>query len=256
MNVAAPVIFAVFGLVFGSFVNALVNRLPNRMSLVSPPSACPRCGTPIRARDNVPVISYLMLRGRCHACGERTSLEYPLVEAGTAGLFVLAAIRLPVGPASIVAPFLGVMLAVALIDARHRIVPNRLIYPSLILFAIAVVVAAAADVPVSPIRALLGLLAFGGTLLIVALISPRGMGIGDVKLAALIGLVLGSLGWKYVAVAAVSGTLLGGLGGVAALLAGRGRKETIPFGPYLAAGAVVAALFAGSIAAWYGGRLA
>ena len=250
------VIFAVFGLVFGSFLNVVVYRLPNRMSLVSPPSSCPRCGAALRARDNVPVVSWLALRGRCHACGEPISIEYPLVELATAALFVAAWLRLDVVPAAIVAPFLGIMLAVGLIDARHRIVPNRLVYPAVVLFGAAILVARAAGGPLSPVRAALGLLAFGGPLLIVALIAPRGMGMGDVKLAALIGLVLGALGCRYVAVAAVGGALLGGLGGVVALAMGRSRKTTIPFGPYLAAGAVLAALFAGPIASWYLGRLA
>jgi leader peptidase (prepilin peptidase)/N-methyltransferase len=255
MDVIGPVVFAVFGLVIGSFLNVVIYRLPRKLSVVSPPSACPRCEAPIRPWDNVPVVSYLVLRGRCRNCGEPISAEYPLVEAATATLFAAAAIRFPYGVAALVAPFLGVMLAAAMIDLRHRIIPNRLVYPSLVLFAVAIVVAWAAGVDVNPVRAALGLLAYGGALFIVALISPAGMGMGDVKLAALIGLVLGSIAWRYVVVAAVSGLLLGGLGAVVALLAGRSRKDTIPFGPFLAAGAVVSALFGGPIATWYGGRL-
>jgi leader peptidase (prepilin peptidase)/N-methyltransferase len=255
MNVIGPVVFALFGLAFGSFLNVVIYRLPRKLSVVSPPSACPQCDAPIRPWDNVPVVSYLILRGRCRNCGEPISVEYPLVEAGTAALFAAAAVRFPNGVAVLVAPFLGVMLAAAMIDLRHRIIPNRLVYPSLVLFALAIVVAWAAGVDVNPVRALLGLLAYGGALFIVALISPAGMGMGDVKLAALIGMMLGSLGWKYVVVGAVSGMLLGGAGAVVALLLGRSRKDTIPFGPFLAAGAVVAALLAGPIATWYGGRL-
>ena len=248
-------IFVVFGLVLGSFLNVVIYRLPRKLSVVSPPSACPRCDTPIRAWDNIPVLSYLILRGRCRNCGEPISPEYPLVEAGTAALFAAAAVRLPYAVAALVAPFLGIMLAAALIDLRHRIIPNRLIYPSVVVFAVAVVVVWAFGVDVNPFRALLGLIAYGGGLLIVALISPGGMGMGDVKLAALIGLVLGALGWRYVAVAAAGGVLLGGVGAVVALVLGRSRKDAIPYGPFLAAGAVVSALLAGPIAAWYGGRL-
>jgi leader peptidase (prepilin peptidase)/N-methyltransferase len=250
------VIFAVFGLVFGSFLNVLVYRLPKKMSVVSPPSSCPSCGVPIRPWDNVPVVSYVVLRGRCRSCRARISPEYPAVEAGTAILFALAPVRLPDDVAVLIAPFLGVMLAAALIDLRHRIIPNRLVYPSVVVFAVGVLAAWATGVDVSPARAALGLLAFGGALLIVALVSPAGMGMGDVKLAGLIGMVLGSLGWKYVLVAAAGGALLGGVGGVVALLLGRSRKDTIPFGPFLAVGAILAALFAGPIASWYGGRLA
>jgi leader peptidase (prepilin peptidase)/N-methyltransferase len=249
-------IFAVFGLVFGSFLNVLVYRLPKRMSVVSPPSSCPACGAPVRPRDNIPVLSYLLLGGRCRSCGARISPEYPIVEAGTALLFALAAVRLPDDVAILVAPFLGVMLAAALIDLRHRIIPNRLVYPAVVVFAVGIVAAWAVGVDVSPVRAALALLAYGGALLVLALVSPAGMGMGDVKLAGLIGMVLGTIAWKYVVVAAAGGALLGGVGGVVALLLGRSRKDTIPFGPFLAAGAIVAALFAGPIASWYGGRLA
>ncbi len=257
MNVVADIVFGVFGLVFGSFLNVAIYRFPRRLSVVSPPSACPRCGAPIKPRDNIPVLSYVLLAGRCRACGAPISVEYPLVEAATAALFVLAAVRFSgsVVVAAMVAAFLGVMLAAALIDVRHRIIPNRLVYPSAVVFAMTIVVARLAGVGVSPVRGALGLLVFGGGLLLVALVSPAGMGIGDVKLAGLIGLVLGSLAWRYMVVAAATGVLLGGLGAVIALLLGKSRKETIPFGPFLAAGAIIAALAAGPIASWYGGRL-
>jgi leader peptidase (prepilin peptidase)/N-methyltransferase len=251
-----PAILAVFGLVIGSFLNVVVYRLPQRMSLVAPGSSCPRCGRLIAPWDNIPVVSFVLLRGRCRHCGERISPEYPIVEAVTAGLFALAAVRAEsVGEAVLVAPFLGVMLAVALIDARHRIIPNRLLYPSLLLFAAGVVVAWAAGVEVSPARAGLGLLAMAGPLLAIALVMPHGMGMGDVKLAAVMGVVLGALGWNHVVVGAVLGVLMGGLGSVAALLIGRSRKDTIPFGPFLAAGAAVSALFADPIASWYTSRI-
>src|SRR5205823_10175700 len=110
-------------------------------------------------RDNIPVISFLLLRGRCRNCGERISLEYPAVELLTAGLFALAPVRLPVGQAAIVAPFSGVLLAAALIDVRHKIIPNRLVYPAIPLFAAAILIAWAVGVDVSPVRAVLGLLA-------------------------------------------------------------------------------------------------
>jgi leader peptidase (prepilin peptidase)/N-methyltransferase len=245
--------FTVLGLVLGSFLNVVVYRLPLGMSVVRPRSACPTCGTPIQGRDNVPVLSYLLLRGRCRACQTHISAEYPIVEAITGALFGLTALAFPhrLVVAAMIAPFLGVMLAAALIDLRHRIIPNALTYASfLVLLPVVGVVAFSTD-GVSLARAGLGLLAYGGGLMVIALVAPGGMGMGDAKLAALIGLVLGALGWRYVAVAAMVAVIAGGVGAIGALIAGRGRKDTIPFGPFLAAGAIVAALLAPQIAHWY-----
>lgn len=243
-----------FGLALGSFMTVAVHRLPRGESVVRPRSRCPGCGAEIGARDNVPVLSWLLLRGRCRHCGERISVEYPLIEFGTAALVVLAAIRYP-NPwrAVLVAGLLALMPAITLIDLRHRIIPNRLTYPALLLFPPAVVLAWLVGQATDPVRALLGALLFGGTLFVVAIVS-RGMGMGDVKLAAVIGLVLGALGLRYVGVAAAAAIVLGGLGGLVALARGSSRKSAIPFGPYLAAGAVVAGLWGGPLSAWYIGR--
>jgi len=240
-----------FGLVVGSFMTVAVHRLPRGESLVTPRSRCPSCGSPIQPRDNVPVLSWLVLGGRCRRCGAPISFEYPLLELTTATLVVLAAIRHP-DPwrAVLVAGLLVMMPAIAVIDIRHRIIPNRLTYPALILFLALIVVAWLAGGDVDPLRGLIGLGLFGGVLFVIAVVS-RGMGMGDVKLAALVGLVLGSLGLGYVGVAAGAAIVLGGLGGVVALAMGRGRKSAIPFGPYLAAGAVVAGLWGSAIADWY-----
>jgi leader peptidase (prepilin peptidase)/N-methyltransferase len=240
-----------FGLVLGSFMTVAVHRLPLGESLVTPRSRCPSCGSPIEPRDNVPVLSWLALGGRCRRCGAPISIEYPLLELATAGLVVFAAIRYA-DPwrAGLVAGLLVMMPAIALIDIRHRIIPNRLTYPSLVLFPVVIVVAWLAGGPVDPIRGLIGLASFGGILFVVAVVS-RGMGMGDVKLAALIGLVLGSIGLRYVGVAAGAAIVFGGVGGLVALAMGGSRKSAIPFGPYLAAGAVVAGLWGEPIASWY-----
>jgi leader peptidase (prepilin peptidase) / N-methyltransferase len=240
-----------FGLVVGSFMTVAVYRIPRKESLVRPRSRCPACGAEIGARDNIPVLSWLLLRGKCRGCGERISVEYPLIELATAGLVVLAAIRHP-DPwrAVLVAGLLSLMPAIAVIDIRHRIIPNRLTYPAILIFALLVSVAAVAGAPVDAVRALLGLALYSGSLLIVATLS-RGMGLGDVKLAAPIGLVLGSLGLRYVGVAAGAGIVLGGVGGIVALAMGRDRKSAIPYGPYMAAGAVVAGLWGAPLAEWY-----
>ena len=245
--------FAGAGLIFGSFLTVVVHRVPRKESIVRPGSACPRCGTELRWYDNVPVLSWLVLRGRCRACGAPVSAEYPLTEGATALLFVAAGLAIhPVAAAAIVAPFLGLMLAVALIDARHRIVPNALTYPAIPLFAVAIVVADLLGGGVAIRSALLGLALYAGPLFLIALAVPGGMGMGDVKLAALIGLVLGALSLSHVAVAAGLGILSGGVGAlVAVLVLGRGRKQQIPFGPFLAGGAVVGALAAPPLARAY-----
>jgi leader peptidase (prepilin peptidase)/N-methyltransferase len=240
------------GLVFGSFLTVVTHRVPKGESLVAPRSRCPVCGTQLRNADNVPVVSWLLLQGRCRSCGARISPMYPLTEIATAGLFVAAALTFDrVWVSAMMGPFLGLMVVLAVIDIRHRIIPNRLVYPALLAFATYIVVVGLLGGGLYAIRAAIGMLAYGGALLVVAFISPRGMGMGDVKLAALIGLVLGSLGLRYVIVAAAAGILLGGVGAIVALIAGASRKNAIPFGPFLAAGALVAAFLAPQISSFY-----
>jgi leader peptidase (prepilin peptidase) / N-methyltransferase len=246
-------LFALVGLVFGSFLTVLVHRLPRKEGVVRGRSRCPGCGTEIRARDNVPVVSWVLLRGRCRSCGERISPEYPLTELATGALFAGAALAFDdLVPAVLVAPFLGLMLAIALIDARWRIVPNAIVYPALGLYLVALLVVQLAGGGANLVRGLVGLAAYAGPLFVIALAVPGGMGMGDVKLAALIGLVLGSLALSYVAVAAGVGIIGGGLGAILALaFLGYRRRQQIPFGPFLAAGAVVAALAGPAIARLY-----
>jgi leader peptidase (prepilin peptidase)/N-methyltransferase len=243
-----------FGLVVGSFMTVAVHRLPKGESVVRPRSRCPACGAEIGARDNVPVLSWLLLRGRCRRCGERISLEYPLLELATAGLVVLAAARYPNPWHDIlVGGLLALMPAIALIDLRHQIIPNKLTYPATLAFAPVIVLAWLIGDAADPVKAVIGFLAFGGGIFLVASVSG-GMGFGDVKLAALIGLVLGSLGLRFVGVSAGATIVLGGVGGLLALTMGRGMKSKIPYGPYLAAGAVVAGLWGDPLASWYIGR--
>jgi leader peptidase (prepilin peptidase) / N-methyltransferase len=240
-----------FGLVIGSFMTVVVARVPAKESLVRPRSRCPSCGTPIRDRDNLPVLGWLLLRGRCRACGARISALYPLLEITTAILisgafYVHASIWVAVA----VAALLAFMPAIAVIDVQHRIIPNTLMYPALIAFPVYLVIAKIAGAPLDLVRMVIGFALYGGVLFVVAAVS-RGMGMGDVKLAALLGAVFGSLGLRYVGVAAGAAIVLGGLGGLGALAIGRGRKAAIPFGPYLAAGAVAAGLWGRPIADWY-----
>lgn len=245
--------FGIFGLLIGSFLTVVIHRVPRGEGIARGRSRCPRCGREIRAIDNVPVLSWLILRGRCRHCGMRISPAYPLIEATTAGLFVTAAaifepLHLAIGAAA----FLALMLGIAVIDARHRIVPNKLVYPALVTYAVAVVVGDLLDGGVDIVTGLVGMASYSVPLLLVALIVPGGMGMGDVKLTALIGLVLGSLGLSRVLVAAGIGVVSGGLGAVGAMIVLRyGRKQQMPFGPFLAAGAAVGLLAGPAISGWY-----
>ncbi len=249
-------VFVPFGLVFGSFLTVVIHRVPAEESLVRPRSRCPECGTTLRAVDNIPVVSWVSLRGRCHACRARIPVIYPLTELATGALFAAAALRhADWWLAALLGPFLGVLVALAVIDARTKKLPNAIVYPSLAIAAAYLVVARLAGAGLDLLDAGLGFLAYGGGLLVIAFISPKGMGMGDVKLAALIGLVLGALGLEYVAVAAGLGILFGGVGAIVALLRGAGRKHGLPFGPFLAAGAVVASFLAPQIADLYLGLL-
>ncbi len=240
-----------FGLALGSFMTVVTERVPAGVSVVSPRSRCPTCGAEIANRDNIPVLAWVLLRGRCRSCGSRISARYPLLELSTALLFSGAFLVYESLWVAIAVAFLLVLMpAVAAIDIEHRIIPNRLMYPALVVFHVYLTVAKLFGAPVDLVRMVLGFALYGGALFVVAIIS-RGMGMGDVKLAALVGLVLGSLGLRYVGVAAGAAIVLGGVGAIVALLLGRGRKSAIPFGPYLAAGAVVSAFWGGPIADWY-----
>ena len=240
------------GAAFGSFLTVVIHRVPAGESVMHPRSRCPRCGTQLRAIDNVPVLSWLLLRGRCRSCGEPISSIYPLTELACGLLFAAVAVRFTdVGAAVLLAPFLAVLVAISVIDIRTKRIPNRIVYPSIVVAMAVVIAADLAGSELNAARAGIGFTAYGAGLLLVALISPRGMGMGDVKLAALIGLVCGALGLRFVGVAAGVGILLGGVGAVVALAGGAGRKSALPFGPFLAAGAVVAVLVGEPIADAY-----
>ena len=249
---ARPAIFALCGLAFGSFLTVVVTRAPHHQSVVTGRSHCPSCQATIMARDNVPVLSYVLLKGRCRHCAERISPEYPLTEIATAVLFALSSLAFPDAfVAALMALFLGILLAVTLTDVHHRLIPNAIMYPSLALFLLALVAGRALGRDIDLGGAAIGFGACGAGTLAVAVISPRGLGMGDVKLAALIGMVLGSRGLDHIAVALGLAVLAGGIGGIVALAAGRSRSSTMPFGPYLAAGGLLATFWSGPIARIY-----
>jgi leader peptidase (prepilin peptidase)/N-methyltransferase len=244
--------FFVAGLLIGSFLTVVVWRVPRKEPIARGRSMCPSCGAVIGARDNVPVLSWLLLRGKCRRCGNRISAIYPLTELATAVLFAGASLSFDdVWVAALMAAFLAVLLAVSFIDLQHRIIPNRIVYPSAIAALVAVVALDLTGHGLDWVHGLIGLAAYGGGLLVIALISPRGMGMGDVKLGGFIGLVLGSVALSRVAVAAGAGILLGGVGAIVLLAMGKGRKTAVPFGPYLAAGAAISVFFGAQIADAY-----
>lgn len=236
---------ALLGLLLGSFANVVIHRVPAGGSLSSPRSFCPSCRTPVAPRDNIPVLSWLALRGRCRTCREPISVRYPLVELTCAVLFALVGARIGWDwalPGFLL--FVWTLLVLAVIDARTRKIPNRLTYPlTPALLALFVLAGLLHRSPPAALRSLLGGLAAFAVLLVIALISPRGMGMGDVKMAGFIGIGLGYLGWDYVILGVFAGFFVGGVAAIALLLTRfRARRDLIPFGPYLAIGAVAALL--------------
>jgi leader peptidase (prepilin peptidase)/N-methyltransferase len=224
------------GLALGSFLNVVAARVPRRTSIVSPASACMECGTPIGWRDNIPVVSYLVLRGRCRHCGTKISALYPAVELATALLIAACVLDFGLsGRAVVGAIFCAVLVAVTATDLTHRIIPNRIVLP-----AFAVILVLQTAIEPSP-QWILGALAASGFLFLAVLAYPAGMGMGDVKLALVMGAALG----KTVPVALMLG-MFTALVPAVFLLARHGsaaRKMGIPFGPFLALGSVVALFF-------------
>jgi leader peptidase (prepilin peptidase) / N-methyltransferase len=226
----------VLGAISGSFLNVVVYRLPRHESLAHPASHCPSCATPVKPYDNVPILSFLLLRGRCRNCGTAISPRYPLVEALTALLCAGAVLRHGSGVAiALSIALILIVVPAALIDLEHRIIPNKLTALGAVL---ALGIGLAFDPGGEPQRLIAGAAA-GGFLLLAALAYPGGMGMGDVKLAAVIGLFLGSAVAPAILIALVLGVLLGAVV-IAQKGAGEGRKTAIPFGPFLAVGAIVA----------------
>lgn len=226
----------VLGAVFGSFLNVVVHRLPRHESLVTPASHCPKCAMPVKPYDNIPILSWLMLRGHCRGCGAGISVRYPLVEALTAALCVGAVVAQH-STADIALSVTLVLLIVpaALIDLEHRIIPNRI---TALGAGLALVLGLALDPAGEPARLVAGGAA-GGFLLIAALAYPGGMGMGDVKLAGMMGLFLGAAVAPALLIAMIAGVVVGSVL-IARKGAEAGRKTPVPFGPSLALGALVA----------------
>jgi leader peptidase (prepilin peptidase)/N-methyltransferase len=237
----------VLGCVFGSFVTVLAYRVPRGEPWVGGRSRCPSCGAEIGARDNVPVLSWLLLRGRCRSCGEPISIRYPLVELGLGALWAITYLTLSDDAAQLALGLVlcAVLVAITLTDLDLRLIPNRLLLPAAI---IAVVVVAATD-PEDLVERGIAAAAAGGFLLLAALAYSGGMGMGDVKLGAVMGLYLG----RAVAPALLVGFAVGALIGIGLIIRyGAGaRKRAVPFGPFLAVGGVVGLWAGDELVDWY-----
>ncbi len=247
MTIAVIVIAGLLGAMLGSFFNVVVHRLPRGESLITPGSHCPSCSSAVKPYDNVPVLAWMWLHGRCRACRARISVRYPLVEALTAALCV-GVVLARSGTAGIALGLVTVLVAVpvAAIDAEHHVIPNRITAVAAVL---ALGLGSALDPGGEPSR-LIAAAAAGGAFLVVALIVPAGMGMGDVKFAGLLGLLLGSSVAPALAIALVSG-VLAGLVVLRRSGAGERRRTGIPFGPFLALGGVAAVFFGHAIVAAY-----
>jgi leader peptidase (prepilin peptidase)/N-methyltransferase len=250
------VIVCVFGAAIGSFLNVCIHRLPRHESVVWPASRCPACAGPIPLYDNIPVLSYLLLRGRCRACRARISLRYPIIELTNGLGYGLILWQFGPGwPAAVYALLFSTLLVVTCIDLSHQIIPDVITLPGIALGLLC----AATVLPVGLRDSVLGVLLGGGILWGLAWASPylfgkEGMGGGDVKLLAMIGAFLG---WKPALLTIMVGAVVGSVVGVGLIaLKLRRRDQYLPFGPFLALGAIVSLFFHQEVLTWYLGLLA
>jgi len=241
-----------FGLLIGSFLNVVIYRLPRGQSLVTPPSTCPGCGSRIRPIDNIPVLSWILLGGKCHKCGAPISIQYPIVELATGLLFLLVAWLTPAGPL-LVARLLFVVILVVLfgIDLHHQILPNVITLPGIAIgFLFSLVT------PPGWMNSLIGIALGGGILYAIAAAyyavrREEGLGMGDVKMLAMIGAFLG---WKAVLVTLILSSFAGALIGIGIIALSRGSMRlALPFGTFLAVGAIAAMIVGEPLVSWYSG---
>jgi leader peptidase (prepilin peptidase)/N-methyltransferase len=252
MDVIAWLTVGALGLAVGSFLNVCIHRLPLHESVAWPASRCPQCATPLSSFDNIPLVSYLVLGGKCRSCGAPISVMYPLVELVTAGVF-LAAYYL-FGPSPLLIArllFASAMIVLFVIDLQHRILPNIITLPGIIVgFVFSLFL------PPGWFESLVGIVAGGGVLLLMAemyyrLRKEEGLGMGDVKMLAMIGAFLG---WKLMLVTLVLSSFLGSLIGIGMIVLKKGdMKYALPFGTFLAIGAIVASVSGDAIWRWYSG---
>jgi leader peptidase (prepilin peptidase)/N-methyltransferase len=250
----AAIILGIFGLSTGSFANVVIYRVPQGRSIVRPASACPACGAPVRSWDNIPVISWLVLRGRCRDCHARISVRYPVIEALVGALFAGVGLRFGlswtgVGEAALAAG----LVVLAFIDLDHMLLPKKIVYATMTIVATVFVAGAATGTQwhrllVAAISAVVPWALF----FVINFIAPRALGFGDVRLALLIGFGLGWLGAGYALLGFLVASVLGSVVGLTMIALGKaGRRTPIPFGTFLAAGAMVAVLAGAPVVNWY-----
>lgn len=242
------------GLVVGSFLNVVIHRVPHHQSIVRPRSSCPACGTPILERDNIPVVSWLLLRGRCRRCAAPISSRYPLVEAATAAIFAVTAVRLGLSwelPAYLVC--FASLLVLSAIDIEHRVIPKRIVYPTLASTSVLLCLAAAMDDRLDDLRnAVIGAASAWAFFGLLWLIYPKGLGSGDVRLSPLLGAHLGFLGLAHVFLGIFLAAVLGVVVGLALQAGGRREaKDPLPFAPYLSAATMLTVLVGATLLDWY-----
>ncbi|MGC8900317.1 MAG: prepilin peptidase [bacterium] len=233
------VFVSLFGLIIGSFLNVVIYRLPRHESIIHPGSHCPYCGNAIKPFDNIPVISYLILKGRCRYCKNKIPIRYPIVELTTAVLFTCLYIRYGMSIDTVVFFILGAgLIAITFIDLDHRIIPNAISYPGIVIGFVSSFFISTNN----PINSIIGIFAGSGILFLTAFIyravtGVEGMGMGDVKLMAMIGAFLG---WQASLFTIVISALVGSIVGVVLIVfMGKGRRYAIPYGPFISASAVI-----------------
>lgn len=246
------------GLAVGSFLNVVIYRVPRRESIVSPGSHCPSCATPIKGRHNVPVLSWLLLRGRCAHCRAPISLRYPLVEGGTALLFATLTLRFGLSialPAYLYLAAIGITLAMIAVDMQR--LPDSILLPSYVITVLLLMPAGAHALDFAGAeRALAGLVALTSLFFALAVAYPNGVGFGDVKLAGLIGICLGWLSWNALFLTAIGCLVIAALGGTVAVVTKHApRNLAVPLVPCLVSAAVLAVFAAAPISSWYGSLL-
>ncbi len=249
MTAVPAILVSMFGAAVGSFLNVCIHRLPLRASIAWPASHCPGCGAPIKPYDNVPVLSYLWLRGRCRNCGQAISLKYPIVEIITAAAFLTAFLMFEPPLLFQRLLFACAMIVLAVIDLEHRILPDVITLPGIVVgFLLSFLF------PPGWRESLIGLVVGGGSLWLMGeayfrIRGEEGMGFGDVKMLAMIGAFLG---WRSMLLTLILSSLLGSLVGLGMIALKRGdAKYALPFGTFLAAGALVASVVGDRIVEWY-----
>lgn len=265
MTYIEPLSF-IFGLIVGSFLNVCIYRLPRNMSIIRPSSACPSCTTPVKPWDNIPILSYIFLKGKCRKCGERISIRYPLIELLNGILYWASFTHFGLGwHLPFLFAFASAMLVITFIDLDFQLIPDVITLPGIIIGIISASFLLPDPFhytpPIPPLirggvegvvgfkNSIAGLFLGGGIFYIIAILSRGGMGGGDIKMMAMVGAFMG---WKAVFLTTFIGSLAGSMAGIFLMVfKGKGRKAKIPFGPFLAFGSIITLFFGGEILRWY-----